>query len=148
MENELFKLEKIDQLDELDDKDELEYYDFVLRIIEGQVVPIRMRKNKINLEIYDDKKKKCIIDGENYEINSILLKKIKEYININFNKLVYYSMIETNDFLAKNELFGSSKNIFLKIGQVTINLNGEVEGEITEYVNDFINNIILLIKGE
>jgi len=131
------------------DEEELNRYDFILKITDYLFTPWEIKTDKINLEIFDNETKKCSINGENYEINSSVLKKIKEYIDINFNKLVEYSIVETKDYIEKNKIrFYDRKKIYLKKGNVQINLNGGNEGEISEYVNDFEKNIILLIKGE
>ena len=80
---------------------DFENNDFVLILDEESATPIEKKTNYI--EILDNNIK-CVIGGNNYNINDNNLLRIKEYINNNINELVHFSMLETNEYLKGNML--------------------------------------------
>ena len=72
-------------------------------------------KKKTNyIEILDNNIK-CVIGGNNYNINDNNLLRIKEYINNNINELVHFSMLETNEYLKENMLLEVELVYILKL---------------------------------
>ncbi len=127
--------------------DELLNMDFAIKIFDGGT---NIRVNpKIDISIYSHDKYDIQIDGVEHYIKSItLFNKIKKLIDDNFDTLVLFSKIETKQFISKNILLGCSRNITIKYGQLMININGAVNGNIGNFCNDFIDEIKKLIIDE
>ena len=118
---------------------DFENNDFVLILDEESATPIEKKTNYI--EILDNNIK-CVIGGNNYNINDNNLLRIKEYINNNINELVHFSMLETNEYLKENILFGDGTSLYIKVGLLNLSINGSVIVEIKKLCDNFISNII------
>jgi len=117
---------------------DFENNDFVLILDEESATPIEKKTNYI--EILDNNIK-CVIGGNNYNINDNNLLRIKEYINNNINELVHFSMLETNEYLKENILFGGGTSLYIKVGLLNLSINGSVNVEIKNFCDNFISNI-------
>lgn len=118
--------------------------DFVLILNEGLVVPVE--KKTTYLEILDNNIK-CVLDGNNYNINENKLLIIKEYINNNINKLVHFSMLETSEFLKNNIIFGDGNSLYIKIGLLNLSINASVNGDIKFFYNNFVSDMKNIIMN-
>ena len=129
--------------------EELEKYDFVLNIDYGAVAPIESSLKNLYLEIFNNTTKICNIKGINYDITSDKMIKIKDYIKSNINLIVGYAMQEDSEYFEyNNKNFGGCLSIFIKVGLLTVSLNGVSEDTIKEFLVTFIENVMMIIKGE
>jgi len=121
--------------------------DFAIKIYDGGT---SMRLNKdTEISIYSYNRYNIQIDGKEYHIKSItLFNKIKKLINDNFDTLVLFSKIETKEFISKDILIGCSRNITIKYGQLLININGAINGNVGNFCKEFIDEIKKLIINE
>ena len=127
--------------------------DFLLKIKKGLIVPKEhpnYYNGRVDIEIYNESSYSIQIEGKNYSIDSILFSEIKNTIENYVEKLIYFSKLETQQYLMENAYEGGSpSSIMLKYGQLIINLNGQVFGEISGLSNEKVedNNIVMeLIK--
>lgn len=123
---------------------DFENNDFVLILNEGPVVPIE--KKTTYLEILDNNIK-CVLDGNNYDINDNNLLRIKEYINNNINELVHFSMLETSEYLKDNIIFGVGDSLYIKVGLLNLSINASVHGDIKVFYDNFVSNIKSIIMN-
>lgn len=123
---------------------DFENNDFVLILNEGPVVPIE--KKTTYLEILDNNIK-CVLDGNNYDINDNSLLRIKEYINNNINELVHFSMLETSEYLKDNIIFGVGDSLYIKVGLLNLSINASVHGDIKVFYDNFVSNIKSIIMN-
>ena len=123
---------------------DFENNDFVLILDEESATPIEKKTNYI--EILDNNIK-CVIGGNNYNINDNNLLRIKEYINNNINELVHFSMLETNGYLKENMLFGGGTSLYIKVGLLNLSINGSINAEIKNFCDNFISNIKNIIMN-
>lgn len=123
---------------------DFENNDFVLILNEGPVVPIE--KKTTYLEILDNNIK-CVLDGNNYDINDNNLLRIKEYINNNINELVHFSMLETSEYLKDNIVFGVGDSLYIKVGLLNLSINASVHGDIKVFYDNFVSNIKSIIMN-
>ncbi len=128
--------------------EELEKYDFVLSIDYGAVAPIESSLKNLYLEVFNNATKICNIKGINYDISSDKMIRIKDYIRANINSIVGYAMQENSEYFELNKSFGGCMSIFVKVGLLTVTLNGVTEDIIKEFLTNFIENVIMIIKGE
>ena len=123
--------------------------DFFLKIKKGLVVPKEhpnYYNGRVDIEIYNENSYFIQIEGKSYSIDSILFSKIKNTIENYIEKLIYFSKLETQQYLMENAYEGGSpSSIILKYGQLIINLNGQVFGEIGDLCNEIKDNIVNLI---
>ena len=123
--------------------------DFFIEIKKGLILPKEhpnYHNGRINIEIYDENVYSIQIEGKTYQLNSNTFNEIKKVIEKNIEKLIYYSKIETKQFLSENSYEGGvPTSIFVKYGQLMINLNGQVFGEIDSLCSSIRDEIILLI---
>mgnify|MGYP003571365678 CR=1 FL=1 len=127
--------------------------DFALIINSGAVMPVlhpNYNKDRIKIAIFGINDCDITIDGNRYIIKTqILFNKIKSLVDDNLDSLIDWSKKETNDFLNNNAYDGGiSRNIKIKYGQLLININGQVSGEIGKYAEEFINTAKQLIVDE
>lgn len=123
--------------------------DFYIKIYDGGTSTRLNIDTEISIYSYD--KYNILIDGKKYHIKSItLFNKIKKLINDNFDTLVLFSKIETKEFISKNMLFGCNRNIIIRYGQLLININGAINGNVGNFCKDFIDEIkkIIINEGE
>ena len=123
---------------------DFENNDFVLILNEGPAVPIE--KKTTYLEILDNNIK-CVLDGNNYDINDNNLLRIKEYINNNINELVHFSMLETSEYLKDNIIFGVGDSLYIKVGLLNLSINASVHGDIKVFYDNFVSNIKSIIMN-
>lgn len=103
--------------------------DFAIKIYDGGTSTRLNIDTEISIYSYD--KYNIKIDGKDYHIKSItLFNKIKKLVNDNFETLILFSKIETKEFISKDILIGCSRNITIKYGQLLININGAINGNI------------------
>lgn len=127
--------------------------DFALIVNSGAVLPTtnpNYNNGRIKIEIFDINNNNIEIDGKKYNIKTqVLFNKIKAFINDNLNLLVDWSKKETNFYLDNNAYEGGkSKNIKVKYGQLLINVDGQVTGDLGKNVDEFINYLKELIMKE
>lgn len=127
--------------------------DFALIINSGAILPVLhpdYNNNRVKIEIIDINNQNIEIAGTKYTIKTqILFNKIRTYVDKNLDLLIDWSKKETNHFLDNNAYNdGKSSNIKIKYGQLLVNINGQVSGELGKNVEDFINNIKELIIRE
>ena len=136
-----------------EDSYKMQRTDFALIINSGAVLPashVNYNNDRVKLEIYDSNNHNIEINGEKYIIKTqALFNKIKSFIDNNLDLLIDWSKKETNYFLDNNAYDGGkSRNIKVKYGQLLINVNGQVSGELGKNIEDFINKIKeLIISG-
>lgn len=120
--------------------------EFILNIKQGELLPPNnpdYYKNRILLEIIDLEDYSIEIEGKEYELTKDKLVEIKKYINEQVTKLIKYASTPTN------KIEGSAKQkIMVKIGNVTMRIEGNTTREIKDYCTSFINEIIKIIKTE
>ena len=63
------------------------------------------------------------------------------FLNNNINELVHFSMLETNEYLKENMLFGGGTSLYIKVGLLNLSINGSVNAEIKDFCDNFISNI-------
>lgn len=123
--------------------------DFLLKIKKGLIVPKEhpnYYNGRVDIEIYNESSYSIQIEGKNYSIDSILFSEIKNTIENYVEKLIYFSKLETQQYLMENAYEGGSpSSIILKYGQLIINLNGQVFGEISDLCNEIKDKIVNLI---
>lgn len=129
--------------------------DFALIVNSGAVLPTtnpNYNNGRIKIEIFDinNNNNNIEIDGQTYTIKTqVLFNKIKAFISDNLNVLVDWSKKETNFYLDNNAYEGGkSKNIKVKYGQLLINVDGQVTGDLGKNVDEFINYLKELILKE
>lgn len=127
--------------------------DFALIVNSGAVVPTtnpNYNNGRIKIEIFDINNNNIEIDGKPYTIKTqVLFNKIKAFISDNLNVLIDWSKKETNFYLDNNAYEGGkSKNIKVKYGQLLINVDGQVTGDLGKNVDEFINYLKELIMKE
>lgn len=127
--------------------------DFALIVNSGAVLPTthpNYNNGRIKIEIFDINNNDIEIDGKPYTIKTqVLFNKIKSFISDNLNVLVDWSKKETNFYLDNNAYEGGkSKNIKVKYGQLLINVDGQVTGDLGKNVDEFINYLKELIMKE
>lgn len=120
--------------------------DFILNIKQGELIPsndANYYKNRIYLEIIDLEDYSIEIEGKEYILDNQKIIKIKNYINTQISQLIKYASIPQNkiDINAKQK-------IMLKIGNVTIRLDGNTTREVKDFCTNFITEIIMIIKKE
>ena len=129
--------------------EDLENYDFLLRIDSGAVAPKDSSLKDLYLEINNSTTVICNIKGINYDISSDTMIRIKDYIKANINFIVGYSIQEDSEYLRSTKsTFGNNKFIFIKYGLLNVSLNGNNADQIGEFLTNFIDNVIMIIKGE
>jgi hypothetical protein len=129
--------------------EDLENYDFLLRIDSGAVAPKDSSLKNLYLEINNSTTVICNIKGINYDISNDTMIRIKDFIKANINFIVGYSIQEDSEYLRNaNSSFGNNKFIFIKYGLLNVSLNGNNADQIGEFLTNFIDNIIMIIKGE
>lgn len=150
--NEMISVEKkeYDFIKEIsDDYIKLLKSDFLLKIKKGLILPKEhpnYYNGRINIEIYNENTYSIQIEGKNYSISSVIFSKIKELVENYVEKLIYFSKLETNQYLMENAYEGGSPgSITLKYGQLIIHLNGQVFGEVSDLCIEIINKITDLI---
>ena len=123
--------------------------DFFLKIKKGLILPKEhpdYYNGRIDIEIYNENTYSIQIEGKTYSINNNIFNEVKKVVEQYIEKLIYYSKIETKQFLLENSLEGGSPgSIFVKYGQLMINLNGQVFGEVGNLCSEIIDKIISLI---
>lgn len=123
--------------------------DFSLKIRKGLIVPKdnpNYFNGRVDMEIYNENTYSIQIEGKAYTIDSKKFNEIKQIVESNIDKLIYFSKIETKQFLMENAYEGGAPtSITLKCGQLIINLNGQVFGEIGDFCNEFRDKIVGLI---
>lgn len=123
--------------------------DFSLKIRKGLIVPKgnpNYFNGRVDIEIYNENAYSIQIEGKAYTIDSKIFNEIKQIVEGNIDKLIQFSKIETKQFLMENAYEGGAPtSITLKYGQLTININGQVLGEIGDFCNEFKDKIINLI---
>ena len=127
--------------------------DFALIVNSGAVLSAtnpNYNNGRIKIEIFDINNNNIEIDGKKYTIKTqVLFNKIKAFISDNLNVLVDWSKKETNFYLDNNAYEGGkSKNIKVKYGQLLINVDGQVTGDLGKNVDEFINYLKELIMKE
>lgn len=123
--------------------------DFSLKIRKG-LIASKDNPNYFNgivdIEIYNLNTYSIQIEDKVYTIDSKKFNEIKKIAESNIDKLIYFSKIETKQFLMENAYEGGAPtSITLKYGQLTINVNGQVFGEIGDFCNELKDKIISLI---
>lgn len=123
--------------------------DFGVKVYKGTVSPIN-NSNNTEIEIYDENNFNIKIEGKNYNILSKqLIEKIKGFIGDNLNTLIEYSKLESNSFLDDYAYDGGvSRSIEVKWGQLLINIDGQVKGNIGSFAEKFIDYLKDLIIKE
>lgn len=123
--------------------------DFSLKIRKGLIVPKdnpNYFNGRIDIEIYNENTYSIQIEDKTYTIDSKKFNEIKQIAESNIDKLIYFSKIETKQYLMENAYEGGAPtSITLKYGQLTINVNGQVFGEIGDFCNEFKNEVVNLI---
>lgn len=123
--------------------------DFYIKIKKGRILPKdnpNYNNGRIDLEIYNEDMYSIEIEGKTYQINNNVFNEIKKVIEQYIEKMIYYAKVETKQYLLENALEGGSPgSIFVKYGQLMINLNGQVFGEIGNLCSEIIDKIISLI---
>ena len=123
--------------------------DFFIKIKKGLILPKEHQNyynGRVNIEIYDENMYSIQIEGRTYSINNNIFNEIKKVVEQYIEKMIFYSKIETQQFLLENSLEGGSPgSIFVKYGQLMINLNGQVLGEVGNLCSEIIDKIISLI---
>ena len=123
--------------------------DFLLKIKKGLIVPKEhpnYYNGRVDIEIYNENSYSIQIEGKSYSIDSILFSEIKNIVENYVEKLIYFSKLETQQYLIENAYEGGSpSSIMLKYGQLIINLNGQVFGEISDLCNEIKDKIVNLI---
>ena len=123
--------------------------DFVIKIKKGLIRPKdhpNYYNGIIDVEIYNENTYSIQIEDKTYSINNNILNEIKKVIEQHIEKMIFYSKIETKQFLLENAIEGGSPgSIFVKYGQLMIDLNGQVFGEIGILCSEIIDKIISLI---
>lgn len=133
---------------------DFEFYDFVLYLTRGSVVPQinpNYNKNRVNIKIFNQEKYSIYIDGREYNIKSIqLFNKIKKVVSDNLNILINWS-IRQNKFNLDNNAYdgGTARSIKIKYGNLIINVNGQVH-DIGNSCDEFIEEIkqLIITEGE
>lgn len=130
-----------------------ERQDFYIKINKGSVLPMEhpnYNEGRISIKIYDIDNYSIKIEGQDYNIKTIeLINKIKQFVNDNFEDLVNISKAEDNMFLdSKAYEGGVAKTIEIKLGQLLIKINGQVRGEVGEYVGEFIESLSSIIIND
>ncbi len=128
-------------------------YDFFVKIRKGLIVPKEnpnYNNGRICIEIYDEYTYLIQIEGKNYSIKNVnTFAKIKNVVENYIEKLIYYSKLETKQYLLENAYEGGAPTgITVKYGQLIINLNGQVFGEIGDFCSQFQKEIVDLILNE
>ena len=122
---------------------------FLIKINKGLLLPIshpNYYDGRVDIEIYNENAYSIQIDGKTYSINSDTFSKIKKVVEQYLEKMIYYSKIETQEFLQENVFEGGSPgSVLVKYGQLMICLRGQVYGEIGNLCSTIINEIITLI---
>jgi len=125
--------------------------DFFIKIKKGLILPKDHQNyynGRIDIEIYDENTYSIQIEGKNYSINNDTFNELKKVIEKNIEKLIFYSKMETKQFLLENSYEGGTPtSIFVKYGQLMINLNGQVFGEIDSLCSNIRDEIVLLITN-
>lgn len=125
--------------------------DFFIKIKKGLILPKDHQNyynGRIDIEIYDENTYSIQIEGKNYSINNDTFNELKKVIEKNIEKLIFYSKMETKQFLLENSYEGGTPtSIFVKYGQLMINLNGQVFGEIDSLCSNIRDAIVLLITN-
>lgn len=126
----------------------LQATDFYLKVYSG-VVSYNNSKN-ILIEIFDVNNFNINIEETKIEvISQQLYNKIKSFVRDNLNALIDCSIAETKYYLDRNMYDGGvSKNITVKWGGLLANVNGQVNGNIKTFVDDFIDHLKTLILNE
>ncbi len=121
--------------------------DFGVRVYSGSV---SNNSKKIEIEIYDENHFDIKIEDKRFEsLSKQLINKIKDFIRDNLTSLIECSKRETNSYLDNNAYDGGiARNITVKWGRLLINIDGQVNGNIGEFTNDFINHLKELIIKE
>lgn len=127
--------------------------DFALIVNSSAVLPIthpNYNNGRIKIEIFDINNNNIEIDEKQYTIKTqVLFNKIKAFISNNLDALVDWSKKETNFYLDNNAYEGGKiKNIKVKYGQLLINVDGQVTGDLGKNVDEFINYLKELILKE
>lgn len=125
--------------------------DFFIKIKKGLILPKDHQNyynGRIDIEIYDENMYSILIEGKTYSINTNTFNELKKVIEKNLEKLIFYSKMETKQFLLENSYEGGTPtSIFVKYGQLMINLNGQVFGEIDSLCSNIRDEIVLLITN-
>lgn len=127
--------------------------DFALIVNSGAALPTthpNYNNGRIKIEIFDINNNNIEIDGKKYNIKTqVLFNKIKDFIRDNLNVLIDWSKKETNFYLNSNVYEdGNSKNIKVKYGQLLINVDGQITGNLGKNIDEFINCLKDLILKE
>lgn len=132
-----------------DDFYKLNNSDFSLKIKKGLIVPkdnLNYFNGKVDIEIYNENIYSIIIEGKTYKIDAKIFGEIKQTVESNIDKLIYFSKLETKQFLMENAYDGGSPvSITLKYGKLMINVSGQVFGEIGDFCNEFKDEVVNLI---
>lgn len=110
----------------------------------------KYNNGRICIEIYDEYTYLIQTEGKNYSIKNVnTFTKIKNVVENYIEKLIYYSKLETKQYLLENAYeVGVPTGITVKYGQLTINLNGQGFGEIEDFCSQFQKEIVDLILNE
>lgn len=127
--------------------------DFFVKIRAGLIVPKENPNYNIGrvcIEIYNEDTYLIQIEGKNYSIKNVnTFTKIKNVVENYMEKLIYYAKLETRQYVLENAYEGGAPtSITVKYGQLTINLNGQVFGEIGDFCSQFQKEIVDLILNE
>lgn len=130
------------------------YVDFGLKIESGAVLPPEnpyYNDGRIEMEIFNMENYSIQIEGNNYNIkNQNHFDKIKQFISDNLETLINYSKIQDRNYLNSHIYEGGfGTSIVIKYGQLIINIDGQVKGEIGDFCEQFIQQLkhIILYEG-
>lgn len=121
--------------------------DFGVKVYSGSV---SNNSKNTEIEIYNENNFDIKIEDKRFEVLSKqLINEIRDFIRDNLTSLIECSKRETNSYLDNNAYDGGgTRNITVKWGRLLINIDGQVNGDIGEFTNDFINHLKELIIKE
>lgn len=130
--------------DIVEEHDKFKNTDFGIKLYKGTVTATI--PPEVTIEIYNPNIYKIKIDDREYNINVEKYNRIKKIIEINMNYLIDYSKTENFPYLMKNEYQGGTcRTIKVKYGMLTIEINGQVKGDIATFCDQFIEDIRKII---
>ncbi len=129
------------------------YADFGLKVSSGAVLsPENPYYNvgRVEIEIFNVEKYSIQIEGKDYNIKSQEhFDKIKQFISDNLETLINYSKIQDRNYMNSHAYEGGvGSSIEVKYGQLIINIDGQVKGEIGDFCEQFIEQLKNIILNE
>lgn len=124
--------------------------DFSLEIYEANIVPkiLPDYKCKIDLLLTEDlKDSHIIIENNNHFVSDEKLESIKKYIKQNMHEMVDYAIELTNKYITNHGIKENDykKIIKVKYGRTFVELDGNINGDISLFYDKLVDGIIKII---